>query len=213
MKFLIHSGAAAAAVALSALVAMGSASAADLPDYVAPPEAVAPAGWAAGTSARRRIRLGQQPGVLLRADDITNWQALNINLNGGLLGATLGFNFTPQNNFVLGIEGDISFGRLGGTQFLPENDGVLDDDDPGFNPSDTFGEYHQSYLATLRARLGWVSTAFGNPTLWYVTGGLATTTLYREITNENVIDSNSSATHTGWTVGAGLETMIAPHGR
>jgi outer membrane immunogenic protein len=125
-----------------------------------------------------------------------------------MLGATLGYNFETSNNMVFGVEGDIAFGRIGNSRFLPATGGLTTD--PGYNPNDTLGEYHQSYFATLRARLGWSSTSFGAPTLWYITGGLATSALDREISNVTVGDSKSRATHTGWTVGAGVESMIAP---
>jgi outer membrane immunogenic protein len=204
MKFVL----AGAAIALSTLAAAGSASAADLPDYVAPPVAVAPAGWDgwyAGVVGA--YAWGNSSASFSAPGNITNWQALGMGLNGGLLGATLGFNFATQNNFVLGIEGDVSAGRIGGTGFMAATGGLTTD--PGYNPNDTLGEYHQSYFATLRARLGWSTTSFGNPTLWYLTGGLAASSFDREISNVSVGDSKSSATHTGWTVGGGFEHLLA----
>ena len=136
---------------------------------------------------------------------LTTWGAVNIPLDGGLLGATLGYNFDLNNNFVLGIEGDISAGRIGGNAFLPRNTGTP------FNPNDTLGAFHQSYFGTLRARLGLSTTSMGNPTLWYLTGGLAFSDGHREISNTSVGDSLASANHTGWTFGAGIEHKITNH--
>lgn len=208
MKFLMHS--AAAALALSTLAVVGSASAADLPDYVAPPAAVAPAGWGGWyAGAVGAYGWGNSAASFSAPSNITNWQALSMDLNGGLVGVTLGYNFATGTNTVFGIEGDVSAGRIGGSAFMASTGGLTTD--PGYNPNDTLGEYHQSYFATLRARLGWSTTSFGNPTLWYVTGGLASSSFDREISNVTVGDSKSSATHTGWTVGAGLEHAIAPN--
>ncbi len=142
--------------------------------------------------------------------DIRPWKAVDIALNGGMLGATVGYNMQLQNNFVVGVEGDISFGRIGGDAFLPQNLSG-GPSTPGYNPNDTMGEFHQSWLATARLRLGWSTMAMGNPTLWYVTGGAAWSDGNRHIFNGTVNSVVSGNTHFGWIAGGGVEHKINNH--
>lgn len=120
---------------------------------------------------------------------------VGINADGGLLGATVGYNW-QVNNWVLGVEGDISAGDIGGnatTTSFPV----------------TTGQFDIKWLGTVRGRLGWSTQVMGNPTLLYVTGGAAWAGGEREITNFfNTPAAKTSATHTGWTVGVGAEYAI-----
>ena len=95
-------------------------------------------------------------------------------------GAYAGYNYQFAPNWVAGVEGQ--FGLNGG-----ENN---------------FGGYtvEQGWDASLRGRLGY---AFEN-SLLYGAAGLAGT-------HAEVLDATGSDTnvHLGWTIGAGLETMLA----
>jgi outer membrane immunogenic protein len=142
-------------------------------------------------------------------DNILNWAALDMNTSGGLFGGTVGYNFSLQNSWVLGVEGDLSWGSISGTGFLAATGGSRRD--PGYNPNDTDGKFHQSYLGTIRGRFGFSTGGPAAPTLWYVTGGMAFSDGNREIMNNTVGDSLATASHSGWVVGAGVEHKFSRH--
>jgi outer membrane immunogenic protein len=169
---------AAGCFAVAALVAAQSAIAADLsvaPLYKAPPPALAPAyNWS---------------GFYLGVNGGGGWghsywdtSADRIGLSGGLAGGTAGYNW-QFGNAVLGIEGDIDWANLKGT-----NSSTLCP--AGCSTSDT-------WLSTVRGRAGY---AFGG-VLPFVTGGLALGDI-RAATPGFAGASNTSA---GWTAGGGIE--------
>jgi len=172
---------AAGCFAVGALMSAQCASAADLsvaPLYKAPPPAMAPAyNWSG-------FYLGINGGG---GWGHSNWDAsaTRINTSGGLVGGTAGYNW-QLGNAVLGIEGDIDWANLKGT-----NTSTLCP--LGCSTSDT-------WLSTVRGRAGY---AFGN-VLPYVTGGLAVGDI-RAATPGFVGATNTSA---GWTAGAGLEVGL-----
>jgi len=110
-------------------------------------------------------------------------------MKGGFAGGTAGYNW-QQGNIVFGIEADAAWADISAsaTTF-------------GFTASSKIRD-----LGTVRGRLGY---AFG-PTLLYATGGYAWADNKIAITGPGVSLSDSHV-HSGWTVGAGLEYMIAPH--
>ena len=167
--------------AVAALVAAQSAIAADLsvaPLYKAPPPALAPAyNWS---------------GFYLGVNGGGGWghsywdtSADRVGLSGGLAGGTAGYNW-QFGNAVLGIEGDIDWANLKGT-----NSSTLCP--AGCSTSDT-------WLSTVRGRAGY---AFGN-VLPFVTGGLAVGDI-RAATPGFAGASNTSA---GWTAGGGIEVGL-----
>jgi|HubBroStandDraft_2_1064218.scaffolds.fasta_scaffold18568_2 outer membrane immunogenic protein len=172
---------AAGCFAVAALVVAQSATAADLsvaPLYKAPPPAMAPAyNWSG-------FYLGINGGG---GWGHSSWDtsATRVNTSGGLVGGTAGYNW-QLGNAVLGIEGDIDWANLKGT-----NTSTLCP--LGCSTSDT-------WLSTVRGRAGY---AFGN-VLPYVTGGLAVGDI-RAATPGFAGASNTSA---GWTAGAGLEVGL-----
>ena len=121
-----------------------------------------------------------------------------MSLTGALVGGTLGYNW-QHGNLVLGVEGDISAGKIGGnatTTAFPA----------------TLGSYDVGWLGTVRARVGWSGTLGGSPWLWYVTAGGAWAGADRTIQNQfNTPAVSTSATHSGWTVGLGAEYAINPN--
>ncbi|MEJ0013029.1 MAG: outer membrane beta-barrel protein [Bauldia sp.] len=192
MKFLAHGS--IAAVALSAMLAAGSAGAAPVAANWTGFYVGAVGSYGGGNSTAAFTAPTSSP-------DITSWKALDVPANGGLLGITVGYNFAAMNNMVFGIEGDASWGRIGGHAFM-------DSSSVPYNPNPTDGWMTQTYFATLRARLGWTSTLMSNPTLFYLTAGVATTDGFREITNRTVGYSDARATHTGGVFGGGVESKI-----
>lgn len=99
-------------------------------------------------------------------------------ISGWLAGVALGANFTVADGIVAGIVGDIAWSNI------------------GFD--DGFGDANLDWVGSLRGRLGFDGGAF----LPYLTAGLAVAgaTIHNSVT-----DISDSATHVGWTVGAGVE--------
>lgn len=114
---------------------------------------------------------------------------------GAIGGGHLGYNW-QANRWVFGIEGDISaLSARGKTGNL----------DPSFTNS--FVTFDVKWLATVRARLGLL---ISDTTLFYLTGGVA----FADVRNNasltvfsiNMIEDRVK---TGWTVGGGIEHMLA----
>lgn len=107
----------------------------------------------------------------------------------GLLGGyQAGYNFQLPNKVVLGVETDVAF------------TGPEDKSATGQPPFNT----RLDYLATARGRLGYV---IDHRLLPFVTGGLAwaQTDVMMNLPNDT---SSRSATHVGWTMGAGVEFAL-----
>lgn len=104
--------------------------------------------------------------------------------NGGLFGATLGYNW-QAGTLVYGLEGDISWS------------GLRDSGACATGPCRT----ENNWLGTVRGRLGY------NAGRWmpYITGGLAVGDIDARITGVG----SSDKTKAGYTVGAGLEAAIS----
>jgi outer membrane immunogenic protein len=168
-------------VLFGALVAAQSAVAADLsvaPLYKAPPPQLAPPAY-------------NWTGFYVGANGGGGWggswwdsQSTSINLSGGQVGGTAGYNW-QFGNAVLGVEGDLDWSNLSGTS----GSSLC----PGCSTSD-------SWLSTVRGRAGY---AFGS-VMPYVTGGLAVGDI--RATAPGL--PGASATNTGWTVGGGIEFAL-----
>lgn len=167
---------------LGALASAQSAAAADLslaPLYKAPPAQYAPAyNWS---------------GFYLGLNGGGGWghswwrdATTGVGLSGGQFGGTAGYNW-QLGQTVLGLEGDIDWSRLQGSNSTAAC--------PGGNcgTSDT-------WLSTVRGRAGY---AFGN-ILPYVTGGLAVGDIQANAPGF----PGGSTTNTGWTVGGGIEFAL-----
>jgi opacity protein-like surface antigen len=122
-------------------------------------------------------------------------------LSGALVGGTVGYNWQTSSNLVLGVEADVDAGKIGGTSFLPNVPTV----------AGTTATMNLDWLATVRARIGWSTTSFGNPTLWYITGGAAWAGATRYVQNFYNPGVTTTGTYTGWTIGAGVEHAINNH--
>lgn len=111
-------------------------------------------------------------------------------LDGWLAGAQAGYN-AQFGNFVLGVEGDVSWSTLNWEQnALP------------FFESD----YTLEWLATLRGRAGF---AFESVLLYGTAGLAAGGARYDVASIAPPIDQVVSETHVGWVAGVGLEAMVA----
>jgi outer membrane immunogenic protein len=167
-----------ASAALAALTA-GSAGAADLP-YRAPVAPTPMATYFNWTGLYVGINGGGAWG--------NNYGDVGFASSGGMVGGTIGVNY-QITNWVLGLEADWDWANINGS-----TTGVIV---PVAFPAGTTMSSNINSLGTFRGRLG---VAFDRA-LIYVTGGLAWAT------NNYTLDGlgQSSATHTGWTIGGGLE--------
>jgi outer membrane immunogenic protein len=187
------------ALVLGAMLAAGSAHAADListPIAVPPPPANSSwsgmylglqGGWATGTS-NAEFANGASG-------------ALDLNASGAFVGLVGGVNWQFSNNLVVGLEGDISAARL------------IQDGTGSVTPNVSHIDLTVDQLASIRARLGWLSSP---DTLWYVTGGAAwahASRLQVHSTNGGspgglLASQLVSTWQPGWTVGVGVEQAI-----
>jgi len=130
--------------------------------------------------------------------DLTPGQGFRVTDNGGTAGGFIGCNF-QTGQFVFGIEGMGSW--LGvKTSFLNNAFGARDD----------VFEVKSNWLASVTGRVG---IAFNN-WLPYIKGGFAASG-WRVSVSDTVgpfLGAGSDKnTHTGWTVGAGLEYGLTPN--
>jgi outer membrane immunogenic protein len=119
---------------------------------------------------------------------------------GGLFGGTLGYNWQFRN-FVIGVEGDISWAGLN----AKTKDEIL-------SGSNYYMESNIEAIATVRLRAGY---AIGS-SLFYLTGGAAFVEAQHKAISESspcgVPDSACSENwQTGVVIGAGYEAMLTDH--
>jgi outer membrane immunogenic protein len=114
----------------------------------------------------------------------SNWSspALTISPKGGMIGATVGYNW-QAGSFVYGLEADFSWSMMKG------------DTPCGIATCET----KNTWFGTARGRLGYSFDRF----LPYVTAGAAFGNV--EAVNNNPGFGTASDTRFGWTAGAGLE--------
>ncbi|HMF23058.1 MAG TPA: outer membrane protein [Pseudolabrys sp.] len=114
----------------------------------------------------------------------SDWSANSIDVSGGLVGGTLGYNWQLGQG-VYGLEGDIDWSNIGGSTAC----GV------------TSCETHNDWLGTVRARFGYSFDRF----MPYITGGLA----FGGVQSNVAGFLNNSDSKVGWTIGAGVEGVLA----
>lgn len=110
----------------------------------------------------------------------------DINPSGFLIGGQIGYNFHLSDNIVAGIEGNLDWSNESGS----------------LSPT-AFGTITQriNWDGAIVAKLGYDAGAF----LPYVDAGVA----FANATRSDTVGDSVSATHTGWTVGVGVEYMLA----
>ena len=180
MKRLLLLGCAALVAAATGF----SSFAADLPRpvYKAPPPVyVAPFSWTG-------FYVGINGGYGFGSSEWSNTGSDTFEVNGGLVGATLGYNI-QTGNWVWGIEGDIDASWIKGSDSNPAGGGVC---------GGTAGcETNVPWFATVRGRVGYAWDRL----LPYVTGGIAFGGI--KVTPNG--GTEVSDTNFGWTAGVGVE--------
>jgi outer membrane immunogenic protein len=118
----------------------------------------------------------------------SNWSGNptgDFDVSGGLVGATIGYNWQVPNNFVLGVEGDVAWTNISGST----------------NNNCAAGcETANNWLATVRGRVGYAYDRI----LPYITGGIA----FGDIEATRPGTAGTSGTETGWTLGGGIEFAL-----
>ncbi|HXY89608.1 MAG TPA: outer membrane protein [Xanthobacteraceae bacterium] len=109
-----------------------------------------------------------------------------LDVNGGLVGGTVGYNYQIGQT-VLGIEGDVDWQNVKGSTACVA--GVC--------------QTKSDWLSTVRGRLGYAVDRF----MPYVTGGAA----FGDVKATTPGLGSQSDTRTGWTVGGGTEYAFAPN--
>ncbi len=116
--------------------------------------------------------------------DVTAAPSFDFDGNGFLAGGTLGSNW-QSGQFVFGLEGDMSWAGMDGSTIAPWNDRTL--------------SVKNRWYGTLRGRAGVAIDEI----LLYGTGGVAATRI-----NASDPVASSTNTHTGWTLGGGIEAGL-----
>ncbi|HEY7247943.1 MAG TPA: outer membrane beta-barrel protein [Xanthobacteraceae bacterium] len=177
----------AVGMGLAALLAAGTANAADgAAARARPPEEISPApyNWNGpffGVSIGVATGTSQQTAS---TGDITP----SFDLSGGVFGFALGYNW-QASKLLFGIDTDISLSTKHGTS-------AYFGAPPGF-----MAETSERWLATYRARLGYVLSSW----MIYVTGGGANADVKLIATEPPAGIASESKLRMGWTAGVGVE--------
>ncbi len=183
-------------VAGVALMAGGTAQAADLRMPVKAAPAVAPApyfswtgcyvgphlGWGWGSKGIN----GHQPN-----QGSSHFIHSNVDSSGAIFGGQLGCNYSLQNAFVIGIEGSVSGADINGFNI-------------GTGCSSQLFRVKTDFLASVTGRIGW--TGWNPAVLFYFKGGVAWAHDRYEHTTSFAVGEQD---RTGWTIGLGAEWAFA----
>jgi opacity protein-like surface antigen len=164
----------ACSLSLAALAAAGagSAFAADIAPLVAP---VPVFNWSGGY-------VGLSGGYGWGDSTASTGSAFSTSNNGGTLGGQIGANFLFNNNFLLGVEGDLNWTGISGS----------------VSPGPTVSQ-DIDWFGSLRGRIGMPMGNF----LPYLTGGMAIAGETRSTTAGG--GNSEDRTHAGFVLGGGLE--------
>jgi outer membrane immunogenic protein len=169
----------------AAVIATGSASAADLMYRKAPPApVVAPFSWEGFYIG---VNGGGAFGHSRHSFPGAGTTTGNFDISGGLVGGTLGYNF-QSSGMVFGLEGDFDWARITGETACP-------------NAAFTC-RTEGRWLSTVRGRIGYTA----GTVLPYITGGLALGDI--RMSTFPFVPGVESDTRAGWTIGAGLEVAL-----
>jgi outer membrane immunogenic protein len=198
MKAIVLGGAAASLLTISAF-------AADLGIAPAPAQVVAPpftwttcyAGLHAGGGWGQKD-LTDSVGVLSSIPG--GFSSANVDVNGYMLGGQVGcdYQFTP--NWIVGIEGALSGGNIGGTSTFATTFAVPGDDTASFKSTTDF-------LASVTGRIGYAWDRW----MLYGKGGVALVgDRYHASDALQTYAFDGTEDRLGWTAGAGIEWAFTP---
>ncbi|ASV83026.1 outer membrane autotransporter barrel domain protein (plasmid) [Ochrobactrum quorumnocens] len=171
-----------------AFAGMSGANAADAVVYEEPaPVIVAPVfSWTGGY-------LGGQIGYGWGKSRFSDDFVVNLKPDGFLGGLYAGYNFDMGNNFVLGVDGDVTYNNLKDSYSALAPDGLTDSI-----------ESKLRWSGAVRARAGVAMDRF----MPYIAGGVAFGSVKNTLSISdgiNELSASQSKTHTGWTAGAGID--------
>jgi outer membrane immunogenic protein len=148
--------------------------AADMPTPFKAPAYAAPFNW---SGFYLGINGGYGWGKSSWTDPLSGGTTGDFNLSGAMAGGTVGYNL-QTGQFVLGVEGDIDYSWMTGT--------------------DATGccQTRNDWFATARGRLGYAFDRW----MPFLTGGAA----FGDV-KMNTVGASQTATRVGWTAGGGLE--------
>jgi outer membrane immunogenic protein len=200
-----------AAVAISAMLGMGAASAADLslksPSYLQPTPAFSWSGFYAGVHAGYGWGSNDWNSSGIFEDPTFTVSSLTPKTNGVLGGVQAGANYQIAS-WVFGVEADWSFMHGKGS-----SDGIFSSPTPGALLATVTGTSQIEWLAMFTGRAGYA----WDRSLFYIKGGVAAAGY-----KDNFVLSTAAPpafidvgtknnTMVGWTAGAGYEYAFAPH--
>jgi outer membrane immunogenic protein len=134
--------------------------------------------------------------------------SLGASTNGAVFGGQVGYNWQAANT-VFGLEGDFDGSGISGTKSINYPSILI-----GVLTNSFTATEKVDWLASIRGRLGYTT----GPTLFYITGGVAWEGINSASTTVSetapgvfgaVANGNGTRTNTGWTLGGGVERMIA----
>jgi outer membrane immunogenic protein len=204
----------------SSVVIAGGAMAADLP-LKAPPPYVAPFSWT-GCYVGAHWGWGWAKktgdGTFTDTDNTPPTEAISLGtfnndkMTGGIFGGQLGCNYQwPGSQWVVGIQGDIAGANISGTNGTAFGTGFADPEELPFFIGQVDSQIQS--IASVTGRIGWAGFGFGgNRSLWYIKGGWAWMRERDHLRNNFAgfsADNYQTATHSGWTVGGGVEWALA----
>ena len=160
------------------------------------PAAYSWTGFYGGISGGGLFGESKQIGQLTTDGRFTSDSTPKFGVDGGLVGATVGYNVQFSRNIIYGLEGDMSWVDASGSASQI----------PPFATSQT-ATTSEHWLATIRARIGFTPA---DRWLVYATGGLAAADVEASITNADgsIAFPGESYVRGGWTAGGGVEVAI-----
>lgn len=188
-------------VAVSLLCGLGSAVAADMPEFGRsdPPVMWSWTGLYLGAHVGGGLgqsRLSDSNGPSIYGGDVRSPMALG--------GVQAGFNWQPTRNWVVGVEADISAANADGTNSCLASSGYF---------LSANCRVRQDALGSVTGRVG-LATGSAGRTLLYAKGGVAWLSQTVDITTNAValpfLTTETRDSRWGWTAGVGLEQAVAP---
>jgi outer membrane immunogenic protein len=193
--------------ALALCAGKSAADAADLraPAYKAPPLAPAPVFSWTGCYVGPHVGWGWSKLDTTATQFASGSAGLNrgsktINASGAVFGTQAGCNYQFNGNWVIGIQGDFAGTDINGGNHNPTPALASD--------NDAQVRVKVDWLASITGRIGWAATGLftANPTLFYFKGGGAWAHERWDISDS--VGDEITQTRNGWTVGAGIETVL-----